>query len=166
MICIGFGTNEKWLSRLIRWATRSPWSHAWIEYPSGVWGGRWVAQAWPKGIVKVPLKQVEEMYTTRRVYECKPNMEAGFQWAGSRLYADYDYGVIWNGLLLVLHRVTGWAWLNQIVHRNTAKLSCSEFAAGFLKTAGVRGAESLDPELTTPGALEKFCSSSDDFWVV
>jgi len=169
MICIGFGTNEKWVSRLIRWATKSVVSHVWIEYPSGVWGGRWAAHSWDRGVVKVPLEQVEEAYPTRRIYELKiqvDQLSPGFDWARKRIYAAYDYGVIWNGLLLVLHRATGWKFLEGAIHRNAAKFSCSEFVAGFLKAAGVNGTESVDPELTTPGDLEKFCSSSNDFWVV
>lgn len=169
MIYVCFGTNDKISSRLIRWATRSLYSHAWIEYPSGVWGGRWVAHAWADGVVKVPLEQVEEAYPTRRMYECKipiNELSSGFDWARKHIGAGYDYGVIWNGLLLVLWRATKWQWLWRIITRNAAKLSCSEFACGFLKAARVNGTESLDPELTTPGDLEKFCASSDDFWVV
>lgn len=166
MICVGFGTNEKWTSKLIRWATRSPWSHVWIEYPSAIWGGRWVAHSWAEGVTKVPLDQVETMYPVRKTFECRPNMEAGFLWARKYVNAGYDYGVIWNGLLLVLHHATGWEWLHKIVIRSAAKFSCSEFVCGFLKAAEVAGTESMDLELTTPGDLEKFCSSSKDFWVV
>ena len=169
MICIGFGTNEKWTSKLIRWATRSEWSHVWIEYPSGVWGGRWVAHSWADGVMKVPLEQIEQTYPTRKIYECRVQIDhlaAGFNWARKYISADYDYGVIWNGLLLVLYRATNWQWLWKVVTRNASKFSCSEFVGGFLKAAGVNETESLDPELTTPGDLEKFCSSSNDFWVV
>ena len=169
MIVIGFGTNEKWTSKLIRWATDSPWSHCWIEYPSGVWGGRWVAHSWSDGVVKVPLEQVEAAYPKRKIYECRVDvdkLQPGFTWSRKYIAADYDYGVIWNGFLLVLWKATGWKYLHKIVHRNATKFSCSEFLAGFMKAAGVTGTESLDPELTTPGELEEFCSSSDDFWVV
>jgi hypothetical protein len=177
MIYIGFGTNEKWTSKLIRWATKSEWSHTWVEYPSGVWGGRWVAHSWKDGVVKVPLEQVEANYTKRKLYECRVDLSTGFKWARSYITADYDYGVIWNGLILALHRATKWDWLMQIAARNAAKFSCSEFVASILKASGVRGLESsgvvgddvedrFDPELTTPGDVERFCAASDDFWVV
>ena len=177
MIVIGFGTNEKWTSKLIRWATRSEWSHVWIEYPSGVWGGRWVAHSWADGVVKVPLERVEAAYPKRVVYECRADLTEGLKWARQYITAGYDYGVIWNGLLLALHRATGWDWLTRIVARNAAKYSCSEFVSGIFKASEVRGVESsgvvggdtadrFDPELTTPGDLAKFCADSDDFWVV
>lgn len=177
MILIGFGTNDKLASRLIRWATRSPWSHVWIEYPSGVWGGRWVAHSWADGVVKVPLERVEAAYPRRKLYECQVDLSQGLEWARRYIAASYDYGVIWNGLILAVYRVTGWKWLQRIVHRNAARFSCSEFVGGILKASGVRGVESsgavevgiedrFDPELTTPGDLERFCADSDDFWVV
>lgn len=169
MIHVGFGTNEEWTSKLIRWATKSRWSHVWIEYPSEVWGGRWVAHSRADGVVKVPMERVEKMYPTRKIYECRLSVDrltSGFGWARRHISARYDYGVIWNGLLLVLYRATKWQWLWGIVTRNAAKFSCSEFVGGFIKEAGLADTESLDPELTTPGDLEKLCSSSNDFWVV
>jgi hypothetical protein len=169
MISVGFGTNDKWTSRLIRWVTRSPWSHVWIEYPSGVWGGRWVAHSWADGVVKVPIERTEATYPKSKIYECMIPVDVlspGFSWARHHISAGYDYGVIWNGFLLVLYRSTGWNWLWKIVARNATKFSCSEFVCGFLKAAGVNGTESLEPELTTPGDLEKFCAGSDDFAVV
>jgi hypothetical protein len=168
MICIGFGTNEKWTSKLVRWATKSKWSHVWIEYPSGVWGGRWVAHAWAGGVVKIPLEQVEAAYPIRKVYECRVcvnKLMPGFDWARQYIGAKYDYGVVWNGLMLVLYRATGWKRLWKMLIRNSSKLSCSEFASGFLKAAGVDGTKGLDPEFTTPGILDEFCSGSDDFLV-
>jgi len=165
MICIVFGTNEKWTSKFIRWVTQSPWSHVGIEYPSAVWGGRWVANSQADGVVKIPIEQFEATYPTRKVYECGPNMADGFQWARNHINADYDYGVVWNAFVLVLYRMTGWRWLWKIVTRNAAKFSCSEFVCGFMRAAKVTGAMRLDPELTPPGDLDKFCASSDDFRV-
>jgi len=177
MICIGFGTNERLTSKLIRWATRSDWSHVWIEYPSGVWGGRWVAHSWADGVVKVPLERVEKAYPKRRLYECQVDVSDGLTWARKYIAASYDYGVIWNSLVLILYRATGWQWLKQIAARNAARFSCSEFVGGILKASGVKGVESsgvvdpdavdrFDPEMTTPGDLERFCATSDDFPVV
>jgi hypothetical protein len=166
MVRVGFGTNDKLTSRLIRWATRSPWSHVWLEYSSGVWGGQWAAHSWADGVVKVPLEQVHSTYPRRVVYECSLDLASGFQWARGHIGADYDYGVIWNGLLLVVHRATGWKWLWEIVARNAAKFSCSEFVAGLLKAAGAEVVKGVEPELTTPGELERLCAGSDDFMVM
>lgn len=166
MICIGFGTNEKWTSKLIRWATGSEWSHAWLEYPSSVLGGRWAVHSGAQGVVLVPLERVERAYTKRKIYECGAPLGPGLDWARKFIGVSYDFGVIWNGLLLVLHRATGWEWLHRMVVRNAVKMSCSEFVAGILKASGVAGTEDVDIELTPPGDLERLCYNSDDFQVV
>jgi len=115
--------------------------------------------------VPVPIEQVEEAYPKRKLYECSVNLDLGFQWARNRIGAKYDYGVIWNGIILVLHRVTGWEWLNEVVTRNAVRMSCSEFVAGILKASGVDGTADMDIELTPPGDLERLCHDSGDFWV-
>jgi hypothetical protein len=181
MIRIGFGTTDKLHSRLIRWVTRSPWSHVWIEYESAVWDGWWAAHAGPTGVVKVPLEQVHEAHTKRRVYECEVDLSKGLRAVREYVGSEYDYrSVMWNGLLLLLSRVFAREWLMKIVSKNRSKMSCSEFVSLIMKRAGVFDSEQsahvlltlgvkveeLDPELVTPGALERFCSDSDDFLVV
>jgi hypothetical protein len=163
MIYVGFGTNNKLRSKLIRWATKSKWSHAWIEYHSDLWGGVWAVHSHKQGVVKVPFEQIYEEYTKRKIYQCDCDTERGFAWASKRVGLQYDYGVIWNGILLVLYGLFGWEFLWKLVVRDAARMSCSEFVAGFLKAAEIEGMENFDPELTTSGMLEKFCFSSKDF---
>lgn len=181
MIRIGFGTTDKLHSRLIRWVTRSPWSHVWIEYESEVWGGWWVAHAGPSGVVKVPLETVRAAHLKRRIYECRLDLSSGL--SASRMYVGsaYDYkSVLWNGFLLLLSRVFAREWLTKIVTRNRSKMSCSEFVGTILKKAGVFASEnaeivllaigvgdgkSLDPEFVTPGMLERFCAGCEGFQV-
>ena len=158
MICIVFGTNNKFRSKLIRWVTKSAWSHVWIEYPSGIWGGTWAAHSSYNGVVKLPVENVRRTYPAYKVYRCNYNLEKGLQKAREYIGAKYDYGVIWNGLLLVLLRLTGWKFLWKIAARNANKFSCSEFVSSILKASNLY---SGDPELTTPGDLELFCRESD-----
>ena len=168
MICICFGTNDKWVSKLICWATDAPYSHTWIEYPSMVWGGLWVAHSSENGVNKMPQELVRKAYPESEIYECKLDMTDGFWWARNYVgVADYDYtAAIWNGFLLALYGLTRWRWLYKIVYRNAAKVTCSEFGAGFVKHSGVAGAEDMDIELTTTGALRSFCKASDDFEII
>lgn len=166
MIRIGFGTNQKTHSKLIRWATGSPWSHTWIEYPSELWGGWWAAHAAPTGIVKVPLAGVLSMYPEHIRFECDRDMRGGFAWAHCAVGAPYDYGVIWNGFLYALHRATEWGFLHQMAVKNTAKYTCSEFVTGFLKASRVRSVAGLDPEFTPPGLLHDVCVQSGEFSLV
>lgn len=163
MIRIGFGTNQRLHSRLIRWATDSSWSHTWIEYESELWGGWWAAHAAPHGVVKVPLDKVLREYPVHVRFSCPKGMGLGFDWARNYVGAPYDYGAIWNGFLFAIHRVTKWRFLHKIVYRNTAKYTCSEFVTGFLKAADVRSVAGLDPELTPPGVLFDVCLQSGEF---
>lgn len=163
MIQIGFGTNQQLHSRLIRWATDSPWSHVWIEYWSHIWGGPWAAHAGPTGVVKVPLEQVWTKYPERIRFDCISLGGDGFAWARNYIGAPYDYGAIWNGLLFAIHRSTKWEWLRHIALRNTAKFTCSEFVTGFLQASGIPDVVGLEPELTTPGELYRIIESSRGF---
>jgi len=182
MTRIGFGTSNKLHSRLIRWVTRSPWSHVWVEYESEAWGGEWAAHAGPSGVVKVPLETVHAEQSKRKVYDCRLDLIPGLRASRGHVGAAYDYrSVLWNGLLLLLSRVFAREWLTKIVTRNRSKMSCSEFVSTIMKRAGVfdteravkplfamgvSNGESLDPEFVTPGALEQFCAASEDFTVV
>ena len=167
MISIVLGTNEKWPSRLIRWATQSPWSHVWIEYKSMTWGGQWmVVHSASKGVMVEPQERVHARYPKRKVYECEVGLTEGLLAIRSHLGADYDYrAVIWNGFLLAVYTAVRLECLRRIVHKNAAKLSCSELVATALKAARIEGSDGLDPELTTPGMVDEFCASTDCFWV-
>lgn len=163
MIKIGFGTNSKPHSALIRWATDSPWSHVWIEYESQLWGGWWAAHSGPTGVAKIPLIKLLNEYPKNVQFYCNADVRGGFSWAHIAVGAPYDYGVIWNGLLYAIHRATKWDFLRRMAHRNTAKYTCSEFVTGFLKASGIRSVAGLDPELTTPGNLYKVVEQSGEF---
>ncbi len=163
MIKIGFGTNGKPHSRLIRWATDARWSHCWIEYPSELWGGTWAAHSGPTGVVKVPLEKLLTVYPEHVRFDCLADVRAGFTWAHGAVGAPYDYGVIWNGLLYATHRMTHWKWLRKVAARNTAKFTCSEFVTGFLKAADMRSVAGLVPEFTTPGELYGVVEQSGEF---
>ena len=166
MICIGFGTNERLASRLIRRATESDWSHTWLEFPSSVWGSKWVAHSGPGGITKIPLSIVEEAYPERSVYligiDVK-RLHTGFRWARDHIGSDSGYNVAWNGFLFLLWRATVWERLYGTIRKNVARYTGSDFVAGFLKAGGVTGFEKSDPKQVTPGHLERFCNHSNDF---
>lgn len=167
MVAIGFGTNEKWPSRLIRWVTKSPWSHVWIEYKSMTWGGHWmVIHSASDGVVIEPRERVYGRYPKRKMYECEADLTDGLVAIRDHLGAGYDYpAVIWNGLLLVLYTFLRIEWLNQIVLKNGSRFSCSELVATALKAARVKGTEEFEPELMPPILVDQFCASSEQFWV-
>jgi len=160
VIGIGFGTNDEFTSRLARWATGSAWSHVWIEYPSKVWGGQWVAHSTPRGIVKMPLAGVLRDYPVHVRFNCNHDVSKGFEWAREYIGSPYDYGVIWNSLLYVVYRASHMKCLYNVVSRNASKYTCSEFVTEFLKVSGVNSILQFDPELTSPGMLYDTCVAS------
>lgn len=127
-------------------------------------GDTWVIHSGPDGVVLIPGERVDELYTERSLYELDitiENVHSGFRWARDRVGADYDYGVIWNCILLLLWRSTKWKFLWKLVVRNASRFSCSEFVTSFLIAAKVPGTATLDPETVYPGMLEKFCDDSE-----
>lgn len=166
MIVIGFSRGHSLRSKLLRWATAAQWSHVWIEYPSHLWGGRWVTHSAENGVVKVPAEPYLASQETVLRYKIGVDVTEGFKQCRGYIGRKYDYKMIWNGLLGVIHRVTKWQWLYKIVSKDSSQFTCSEFVTLILKKAGVPGTEDMDPELTTPGDLEKFCSKSDNFWII
>ncbi len=166
-IYICFGTDKSIKSRIICFVTKSAHSHSWVEYSSQVWKGRWVAHSTARGVIKEIQPQVRARYPIHKIYRCKMDLKEGLQ--AVREYvgtADYDFGVIWNGILLLFYRVLRWRKLYEFVMRNTAKISCSEFVALIFQQAKVPGAENIDPELTTTGMLETIASESSDFELI
>lgn len=167
MICIGFGSGSGWRSKLIQWATASEWNHVWIEYPSTCWGGMWAAHSAEHGVVKEPCARVRNGYKRTYIFEVKgfdltPGMKKSKELLGRR----YDFKVIWNAVLLVIHRSTGWKWLWNLAAKDITKLTCSEFVTMVMKRAGLPEAQRLDPEFTTPGDLFKLCKASKTFWTL
>jgi hypothetical protein len=166
MVVIGFGSRpNNFLSWLIRAATGGSWSHVWIEWESSLWDGVWVTHAQQVGIVTSPIEVVFEKYSLRRRYGVEDiRVRLGLRRMRKECGKPYDYvTVIYNTLLLVLLRLTGWGRLRTMVLRNAARFTCSEFVALVLKRSGLPGTDRLDPELTTPGALETFCAESRFF---
>lgn len=166
MICIGFSRGRSVRSKLIRWATGTEWSHVWIEYPSHVWGGRWVAHSAENGVVKVPAEPYLASCETVKRFEAQVDLTKGLRACREFVGRDYDYKVIWNALLLVVHRWTSWKWLLGLASRDISRMTCSEFVATILKKAGLPEARGMEPEFITPGDLFKLCETSDKFRVM
>lgn len=166
-IFVGFGKDKGCKGRLICCATKAQYSHSWIEYPSNVWGGRWIAHATSRGVIKEFHKHVYDRYPKRVRYRCKIDLDKGIEAVRGRVgRSDYDFGGIVNLLILVLHRATKWKLWHAFVCRNDEKVTCSEFVAIILDEAGVKPTEKLDTEITTTGDLVKLVKNSEHFELV
>lgn len=158
MIRVAFGANNTLRSRLIRWATGGTYSHVWLEYPSDVWGGSWAAHATDVGVVKEPALRVRKRYRRVRCFETHGfNITKGMAKSHDLLGRKYDFKVLWNALLLVLLRATGWQFLWRLPIQDVHKYTCSEFVATVLQRSDLGIAQGLNPEFTTPQHLLDLC---------
>jgi len=161
---VGFGTNHKWTSKLIRRATDSWCSHTWIEYGSLTYGGIWTIHAQSDGIVKERMAKVWKKYPTFRRFELvhvsQAQIREAIGYAIEQLGTPYDYGVIGNGAKLWWWRQTG---RYRSPRYNPRELHCSEFVTKVLHFLDIEGVDILDPELTHPGKLYKFMENHPNF---
>lgn len=156
---IGVGTNRKLTSRLIRRATRSWCSHAWIEIDDFH-----AIHAVSEGVVKERLPFVWQAYPHLRRYELvgfhPVEIRLGVRKAIELIGHPYDFNVIVNGISL------WWWYLTGIVHeprRNPRALHCSEFACLVLRSMPLAMAGQLDPETTHPGKLDAWLLGHPQF---
>ena len=163
MIVIGFSRGNSWLSAAIRWFTDSEWSHCWVEYPSHVWGGRWIAHAADRGVIKEPAEpKIRRWEPDLARYEAICDLSMGFEAARGCVGKRYDWlSIAGHALRLLAHKVTG-GWFGN-PHRDAARLTCSEFVAIILQEARVPGTDFWDVESIAPGDVHRLCEGSDLF---
>lgn len=160
-IRIVFTAGTHWVSRAIRWVLRSEVSHVFIDYPSAVWGGRWVAESTKGGVRKVPaIKARNHLHSE---FVCRFDARSGFS-AVSRYFGDeYDYvGAAVVGVLALL-----WRWFKVKVRnplRSSRAQFCSELVARILIGSNVPGTERWDPEKAGPGRLLRFCLMNPEYF--
>ena len=152
-----FTASSKVSSRIIRWLTRSPVSHVYIEYESVLWGGRWAAEATKGGVRKVIAKKARhDVYAE---FRCKFDVERGLAAVSKYFGEDYDYiGVAIFGALIVLGR-----WFSVKVKspfRSSKSQFCSEFVTRFFKGARLEGVAGWDVGKSSPGRLYRFCEKN------
>jgi len=161
-ICFGRWNDLK--SKVIRWITKSEWSHVWLEYNSDEWGHRMVVHADAKGVIVEPVENFwERRKEATHVLSYKVNIgdiKTGFKDSARYLGKDYGYfALIWNALMLILLKL-GFKekWLS--IAKDLNRYVCSEFAILFLKNARAEGASTLDAEAIWPGKLASWLNRS------
>lgn len=149
-VTIGFSTTNKLLSRMIRFVTRSPCSHAWIAYWDETLQSRMVMQAEAWGFEVRPWIRWERQNTL--VAEFQPGRPLDIVKLATLLGTRYDYRA---AFLVGLARLFGRAVKG--IYKDPVKLMCSEAVVRTLQWAHYRCAADLDPETTSPGALLACC---------
>ena len=162
-IVIGFSTTSGFVSRAIRWLTRSKCSHAWILFNDRALGMHVVMQATWRGFELLPWKRWRRGNCIVAAYKPKINRigtELALRLLAHELGRGYDY----RSAFLVGLR--GW-WARWRKAKMTLrpsmtphKLMCSEAVARMLKWAGFRLPTELNPELVSPGELMQWCEAS------
>jgi hypothetical protein len=183
MLVIGFGTNEQWHSKLIRWISGSTWSHVWVE--DLLWNHQVVLHATTQGIIVEPYLHVLDRYPTYERYRVVDlvDLRLGLRRMIGDLGERYDYSIIWNGLLLGLWKLTHLSWLYKLTITNASKSSCSDWVINVLHQAGFFTSASLfpiskvkklqtelglppsgvfEPDTTPPSTIHKICVQAPD----
>lgn len=144
---IGFSTSKSWISKMIRWFTKSKVSHVFISVRA--FGTRLVIGADEGGLDWRTINKFEQ--STKILYVFKPlrsNSAYAFeQFIEEYSGAEYDWIAAGNqGIktrLKILWKIFG-KWLSKKVKSN--RLMCSEAVTRFLQQANYDATKGLNPE--------------------
>jgi hypothetical protein len=155
-VTVGFSTPRRWnvLSALIRSATGSRTSHAWVQIHDPLFRRDLVLEAHATGLRLVPFTVFD--LTNRVVAVAHPNcdLEGGLEAAGAWLGSRFDFEGLVGLFLELVARHFGRHWKN-VLHGSTA-LFCSEAVTRLLQAGGFPRADTLSPQDTTPEDLLEF----------
>lgn len=165
-VTIGFSTTNRIASRIIRWVTRAPCSHAWVAFYDSALGMRMVMQAEWWGFEVRPW--VRWAHENRLVAEYRVlglQMAAPLRTLAKELGGNYDFrSAFWVGVRSWFHR-----WMRTGLtlkpSRTPHQLMCSEAVMRLLMWAGVPLPHGMDPELVAPGDLLCLVRSLPSFFM-
>lgn len=137
-----FYKSNSLLSRLIRWVTRSPYSHV------GVMAHGSVYEALARGLVRIDGKDASARLREATAYRSIPSLSNEFelravQWLDKRVGGGYS---IMGFLAAGLGALTGW----RVVIALRGEYICSGLVASALQIAGH---DFDEPRLETPASL-------------
>lgn len=160
-ITIGFSTTRLLSSRIIRWATGSSCSHAFIAFDDSSLKMRMVMQAESWGFELRPWDRwIRHNTLVAEFRPIGPPLEGALQQLSRRLGTKFDYR---SALIIGLKSlVQSWSRNRYTLNLNQSpwKLTCSEAVVRLLKLGGYPSMKRRDPETTSPGALLKIIMDS------
>jgi hypothetical protein len=150
MISIGFSTSNSWVSRIVRWFTKSIASHSFIMFD---WlGQQWVLASEWDGVKIVPLPTfLAQKNIIVKVFDMPEITMDELKLALDDTGVNYDY----SGLFGAMFPIFG-TWLRMKWHNpwNDPKaMFCSEFITIWLKQLGYPATSNVDPADVTPERL-------------
>lgn len=152
---IGFSTSKSsWISRIIRWFTKSTTSHCFIVYYDDEWGRDMVmeSEGGLGGAVRiVPFEVIGGIIA---LITPKHDIEVGMNKMADRLGQMYDYGGLFGMAWVILGRWLKKKWANP--WQSSKAMFCSELVAQVLIDSNYPGADKLTPHNTDPQMLLEF----------
>lgn len=162
-IYLGFSTTNIWLSRLIRAATGSKYSHCWVRHGSAVWGGTWVTHAdWPV-VRQWPWKAATAKWTVKQMYRPTFDIRPALAAVRSDFEARFDV----PGLFGMVFVELGLKWFKRRIHNPLASpkaMFCSEFLAHILKAAALPGTADWDPRSLSPEDVADYVAAHPELF--
>jgi len=153
---IGFSTSKtSWISRIIRWFTRSTVSHTFIVYYDEEWKRDMVmeSEGGMGGSVRL-VKFNPNSSSIVKIVTPKHDIEVGMTKMVDRLGEVYDYKGLFGMAWVELGRWLKKKWVNP--WQSSDAMFCSELVAQVLKDSNYPGAEQFDPGSTDPEQLLRF----------
>lgn len=152
---VGFSTSRRLASRIIRWATRSKVSHAWLLIEDSYFGVDMVLQATMGGFHLEAYEVFKKAHDIVAVVDINHPMDKGLKQAAFWLGYRYDYlGLFGAGFVVV----GGWfkrKWKNPL--DSSHSMFCSEAVVRVLQASEYPGFEGMEePGAVNPQRLLEF----------
>ena len=157
-VTVGFSTTNKIGSRIIRWVTQAPCSHAWVSFMDDTLGMRLVMQAewwgyevrpWPRWVRENRLVAEFEPVGSEFREDLSESVVGMAQSLGSR----YDFeSAFWVGLKRWFLAWSGSGYTLR-PSRTPKQLMCAESVVRILASTGAGLCRGVDPESMSPGEL-------------
>ena len=151
---IGFSTTNRFLSKVIRWITRSKVSHTWLLYYDDDFDCDMVMEATIEGFRLIPFESFKVKNIAIELFTPKHSLAAGFKAAGKKLGSKYDVKGLFGAIVPIIGKWFSRKWHNPF-HSSKA-LFCSEAMVDVMKDSSYPGWESFEPEDINPQALRDF----------
>lgn len=150
---VGFSKDGSLPSRLIRWLTGAPCSHAFLIVDLQDLGQPEVWEASAFGIRTISLRRFTEANAIVARFDFGSALAPGVRAAVDELGEFYDFGGLLGMALVLVGRWLHKKWHNPL-HRS-GSLFCSEMVTQVLQASGQGGERvaALVPETTSPGDL-------------
>ena len=150
---VGFSTSKKsWVSRIIRWFTKSKTSHTFLVYYDQDWSRDMIMESTEGGYKISPYSKYESEVVA--VFTPKQSIEVGLAKSVDWLGEAYDYTGLIGMMWVEFGRWIKRKWHNPL-HSSNA-MFCSEAVVRVLQDSNYPGADQFDPTSTDPEMLLEF----------